>query len=106
MARLPIEYHEMARLEVMDAFDWYWERSPAAAERFQRELESAQTAIQDFPEAWSPHLCGTRHYLLKGFSYHAIYRQLDSRIQIVAVAHTRREPGYWSQRIEDPKPIL
>src|SRR5215813_9025889 len=104
MAKLPIEYHEMARLEAMSAFNWYWERSPAAAARFQRELETAQSAIQDLPEAWSPYLCGTRHYLLKRFSYHVIYRQVESRIQIVAVAHTRREPGYWSERIEGSKP--
>jgi toxin ParE1/3/4 len=101
---LPIEYHEMARLEAMDAFDWYWVRSPAAAERFQRELGIAQLAIQDFPEAWSPYLCGTRHYLLKRFSYHVIYRRIETRIQIVAVAHTRREPGYWTERVEDLNP--
>jgi toxin ParE1/3/4 len=101
MAKLPIDYHPMARLEAMEVFDWYRVRSLLAAERFQRELEEAQRVIQDLPDAWPPYLAGTRHYLLKRFPYGVVYRRQESQIEIVAVAHTRREPGYWADRFED-----
>ena len=101
MAKLPIDYHPMARLEAMEAFDWYRERSLPAAQRFQRELEEAQRAIQDLPDAWPGYLAGTRHYLLKRFPYGVVFRRVESQIEILAIAHTRREPGYWGARLED-----
>jgi plasmid stabilization system protein ParE len=104
MAKLKIDYHPMARLEAMDAFDWYRLHNLLAAERFQRELEKAQQAIQDLPDAWPMYLAGTRHYLIKRFPYAVVYRLLESRIEIVAVAHARRKPGYWVDRLEDSEP--
>ena len=101
MAKLPIDYHPKARLEAMEAFDWYRVRSLLAAKRFQRELEDAQRDIKDLPDAWPVYLAGTRHYLLKRFPYVVVYRRLELQIEIVAVAHTRREPGYWGNRLED-----
>src|SRR4051812_10140822 len=100
MAKLPIDYHEVARIEAFDAFDWYRVRSVRVAENFQRELEQAQFAIQNSPEAWPTYLSGTRHYLLKRYPYVVVYRILESRIEIVAVAHTRREPEYWVDRLQ------
>jgi plasmid stabilization system protein ParE len=85
----------------MDAFDWYRVHSLLAAEKFQHELEKAQEAIQDLPNAWSVYLAGTRHYLFKRFPYAVVYRLLESRIEIVAVAHARRQPSYWRDRLED-----
>jgi len=99
MAKLPIEYHSAARQEANDAFDWYRGRSLNTAERFQRELEKAQAAIQDSPEMWGEYLVGTRRFLLKRWPYIVVYRLSKQRIEIVAIAHTHRKPGYWVQRL-------
>ena len=69
MAKRRIEYHPAARLEAIEAFDWYLDRSPSAAEGFQRELEKGQAAIQDSPEAWAEYLHGMRRYLLQRYPY-------------------------------------
>ena len=102
MAKLPIDYHPEARIEADEAFDWYLDRSCAAAERFQRELETAQTAIQNAPEAWAEYLHGTRHYLLKRYPYVVVYRVTENRIAVIAIAHGRRKPGYWVDRLDSP----
>jgi toxin ParE1/3/4 len=99
MAKLPIDYHPAARHEADDAFDWYRDRSHRAAKRFQLELERAQTAIQNSPNAWSQHFYGTRRYLLRGFPFIVVYRVTERDIEVIAVAHGRRKPGYWEDRL-------
>lgn len=63
------------------------------------ELDEAVSAVGDTPELFSPHIHGTRFIRLKHFPYRLIYRILDTAIQVVAVAHERRKPGYWRRRV-------
>ncbi|MCI0334679.1 MAG: type II toxin-antitoxin system RelE/ParE family toxin [Planctomycetes bacterium] len=100
MARLPIDIHPEARLEEDDAFFYYRERSLRAAESFLKELEKARQAIQKSPEAWAAYLHGTRRYRLKRYPYVVVYRVAAFRIEVVAVAHGRRKPGYWADRLK------
>jgi plasmid stabilization system protein ParE len=99
MAKLPIEYHPAARLEAIEAFNWYLNRSLGAADRFQRQMETAQTAIQTDPETWPAYLADTRRYRLKRYPYVVIYRILENKIEIMAVAHAHRRPDYWVDRL-------
>lgn len=39
-----------------------------------------------------------RRVLVEGFPYAVVYRQVDVAIHIIAVAHTKRRPGYWRRR--------
>ncbi len=60
---------------------------------------SALNQIQDNYERWPTYLYGTRRYLLKRFPFVIVYRAAESRIEIIAVAHGRRRPGYWAARL-------
>lgn len=99
MARYPIQFHPEARAEAIEAIDRYRERSPAAAAAFLDEIEIAREAIQDFPETWSKYIHGTRRYLLRRFPFVIVYRVTEERIEIIAVAHGHRKPGYWAERL-------
>jgi toxin ParE1/3/4 len=99
VAKLPVDFHPQVRLEADEAFERYLERSPKAAEAFYRELEKARTAIQDSPESWAEYLYGTRRYLLERFPFVVVYRITEYRIEVVAVAHGHRKPGYWADRL-------
>jgi toxin ParE1/3/4 len=66
---------------------------------FYLELEAALKQIQVHSERWPAYLYGTRRYLLKRFPFVIVYRAGESRIEIVAVAHGRRRPGYWAARV-------
>lgn len=99
MAKLPVDFHPQARLEADAALAWYHECSLKAAESFYRELDTARAAIQSSPESWAEYLYGTRRYLLQRFPFVVVYRLATHRIEIIAVAHGYRKPGYWADRL-------
>jgi len=93
-------FHEQASTEYDAAFDWYLRRSEDAASKFDAEVSRAIGLIVDFPHRWPTGPHGTRRFLLRKFPFFLIYREpSESEVQIVAVAHTSRMPGYWMKRL-------
>jgi toxin ParE1/3/4 len=99
MASKLIEFHEDAAAEYSAAFDWYFDRSRLAALKFSQEMNSAILSISAEPSRWPVHVSGTRRFLFKHFPFSVVYRELPGKIQIVAVAHARRQPSYWAKRL-------
>ena len=67
--------------------------------RFLDEVEWAKTTILENPYA-AQSLGGKFWRLrLKKFPFGVCYRILDAVIEIVAIAHERRRPGYWRYRL-------
>ena len=98
MARLPVEVHPDALAEAQAAYRWYSERSETAAKFFLAELENAVEFISADPARYPVYLDRARRFLLKRFPFGIIYRRSDETVQILAVAHARRKPGYWKRR--------
>src|SRR5690349_11746691 len=98
MAERRIEIHIEAQDEVPLASRWYLMRNAEIAEAFQTALDSAIAQITTSPYAWPRAEGGTRRYLLSRIPYLVIYRVYDDHILIVAVAHARRQSGYWASR--------
>ena len=98
MAAPSVRLHHDAIAEAKAAYDWYAKRNPTAANAFISELDHAISQIQKCPERWTMHLHGTRRFLLRRFPYAVVYRVAESTIQVVAVTHARRRPGYWKSR--------
>ena len=95
-----LELHEEAAVEYDAAFDWYLERSPDAALKFDTEFDRAVAEIVQAPRRWANGPHHTRRFLLRKFPFILIYRERDViAIQVLAVAHTSRKPGYWKGRI-------
>ena len=94
-----VEFHEAAALEYEAAFDWYLQRSEPAASMFALELERAIALIAGSPRRWPRDVRNTRRFLLRRFPFSLVYREHDSVIQILAIAHGRRRPEYWKQRL-------
>jgi len=95
-----IELHEAAAAEYDAAFDWYLGRSAGVARRFSDEVDRALRQIIKSPQTWATAPFRTRRFLLSRFPFTLVYRELNSGdIQVVAVAHTSRRPGYWKQRL-------
>ena len=95
---LPIELLPGARLDFDESFDWYAERGKETAIRFAAEIESALVKIVDSPERFYLIDEVHRSCLLQRFPYHVVYRIVGGRVLIVAIAHAKREPGYWEHR--------
>jgi toxin ParE1/3/4 len=95
-----VELHSEAAAEYDAAFDWYLERSPDAALKFDLEVDRALKQILQAPQRWAASSHQTRKFLHRQFPFTLIYRERASGdIQVVAVAHTSRRPGYWKRRL-------
>jgi len=95
-----VDLHDEASAEYDAAFDWYLQRSPDAALKFDAEVEHALSQIVEAPRRWALGTHSTRKFLLRQFPFILIYLERPSGvIQIVAVAHTSRRPGYWKDRL-------
>ena len=99
MASKEVEFHEEASSEYEAAFDWYFARSELAASKFTEELSRAINLIAEAPQRWPDNIEGTRKLLLQRFPFAVVYRELPSIIQVLAMAHGRRRPGYWKDRL-------
>jgi plasmid stabilization system protein ParE len=98
--RTDVDLHEEAASEYDTAFDWYLERSPDAASKFDAEADRAFSEIVLFPRRWALGPYSTRRFLLRRFPFTVIYREkARGEIQIIAIAHTSRRPGYWKERL-------
>jgi plasmid stabilization system protein ParE len=94
----PIELHPAAVREAAQAFRWYASRSARAAERFVLALDRAIDQVQERPESFPLHQAGTKRCLLARYPYLVVFRELTDRIQVIAIAHGHRRPGYWRRR--------
>jgi plasmid stabilization system protein ParE len=98
--RSDVDVHEEAAIEYDEAFDWYLQRSPDAARKFDAEVNRAFTEIVQSPHRWAVGTNSTRRFLLRQFPFTVIYRErVWGEIQIIAIAHVSRKPGYWKQRL-------
>jgi toxin ParE1/3/4 len=94
-----LRIHPAALEEAEAAVDWYAQRSKRAAEMFLDELDRAIEQIARNPEPDTPDEFGTRRILLRRFPFLIVYRQATAGLEIIAVAHGRRRPKYWQERL-------
>ena len=93
-----VEFHPDALEEAEAARNWYAERSLVASRSFVSELVHAVHQVVESPEMWPSCGVGTRRYVFPRFPFSLVYRVLERKIQIVAVAHSKRKPRYWESR--------
>lgn len=93
-----IAFHPDADRELEQAQIWYEERVAGLGRMFFFEIESAIHAIQGSPDTWPNYVKGTKRFLVHRFPFGVIYRHDDRMIQVIAVMHLKRQPGYWMSR--------
>jgi len=81
------------------AHAWYARQSLLAAAGLYKELLPALDRVQKQPRLYPPHIYGTQRLVLHRYPFSIVYRELVDKIQIIAVAHARRKPAYWSNRL-------
>jgi toxin ParE1/3/4 len=96
----PLEYHPESRPESQEAIDWYWNRSRAAALDFSEELKAALAQLRKAPQTCPPFMHGTRRAILNRYPFSVVFRERLHDIQIIAIAHAKRRPGYWAKRVK------
>ena len=90
--------HAEAETEILEALDWYAERSALAARAFVHELNGVIVRAARSPETWPKVFEGARRIVFPHFPFNLVFRMSGDAVEIVAVAHQRRRPSYWKNR--------
>jgi plasmid stabilization system protein ParE len=92
-----------AEEELRAAVAWYEMQRRGLGARFFAEVGRVLDLILRHPGIGSPvprvrAQYGTRRVPLRRFPYFIVYREQGEEIQVIAVAHASRKPGYWRRR--------
>lgn len=92
--------------EARDAAQWYEDRQAGLGDRFLAALAKGMDKIERGPRrhrqvAQAPEGREVRRVLLDRFPYAVVFEVRAEELLVVAVAHTKRRPGYWRDRIDE-----
>jgi plasmid stabilization system protein ParE len=96
-------FHPEAAQEFEDAVHYYRERGGILSDRFASELRTAIQRILAASQRWRVLEEDVRRCPVRVFPYCVLYTIERDYVLIIAVAHVKREPGYWKHRLR-PKP--
>jgi toxin ParE1/3/4 len=94
------EFHPEAELEVIEYAARYESDVPGLGERFGDEIERVVELLLDNPKSGALLEGEIRHFVLRRFPRSVVYAVVHDLLYVLAVAHGRREPGYWTARID------
>jgi plasmid stabilization system protein ParE len=89
-----------ASRDLDEASDWYEARGADLATEFEFEVLDALARLARFPLLGRAHrtLPGVRELVLTRVPFKLPYRITGDVLTVVAVAHNRRRPDYWSRK--------
>jgi plasmid stabilization system protein ParE len=93
-----------ARAEIANAGDWYEGRRAGLGTEFIDEVGVAMRALGQpgpdcRPAVGLPPELGVRRKRMRRFPYLIMFIEFETVVRVVAVAHARQRPGYWSERL-------
>ena len=92
-----------ASVELTDAAQWYEQRRAGLGLAFLAAVDLAVESLLRWPRAATP-VAGlanefeVRRVPIARFPYHLAYLVTKETLYVLAVAHDRRRPAYWSDR--------
>ena len=98
---MKLRFADAARRELQEAAIYLETEEDGLGMRFLDAVGAARKQILMAPLAWHPLGQGLRRCHLKRFRYGLIYRIRGQSIEIIAVAHDSRRPGYWKTRLRN-----
>jgi plasmid stabilization system protein ParE len=93
-----VRFNPDAEAEMIQAAAWYESQHPDLGKRFIASVEDAINRIELKPELYLEVESGIRRCLTKTFPYGVLFRIKPDEIEVSAVMHLHREPGYWKDR--------
>lgn len=89
-----------AREELLAAAAWYEDKRAGLGVELMAHVDAALLQIAEKPESyplWRRDRSYRRKVLTK-FPYVVVFAYQSDVIEVMAIAHTRRQPGYWRNR--------
>jgi len=93
-----VEFHQAASEELVAASSFYEERRLGLGDELADEIAEVCLLLSEYPTIgrWVDDV--HRSVPLRRFPFVLFYRVRGTVVQIIAVAHKRKRPGYWRRR--------
>ena len=98
---MKVEFFPAAEQELTDATEHYEGQLQGLGNDFLLEVERLCAVLIELPSLGEKLDPIHRRLPLQRFPYALIFRRDADIIRVVAVAHRRRKPGYWSPRVQE-----
>ncbi len=97
--KFKLSVRHKAERHIEDAFDWYFYKSPKAAEKFLIQLDDAFTRITKTPLAFAVRYKNVHLLPLKSFPVcvHYVVNEQLKKVTVVSVLSSRQDPKKWEQ---------
>jgi plasmid stabilization system protein ParE len=92
-----LQFHPAAREEFLAAADYYDAAVPTLGNRFLVAVRATTDLALAHPDAGTRR-GPARRLLVAGFPYDVVYRARGEILEVLAIAHQHRRPGYWHAR--------
>lgn len=89
--------HPEATKEAREAIAWYKREDRALAFRFRQGIDVALQKVCTSPLLYRCFDGEFRRCRVHGFPYAVVFR-IRGEIEVIAIMHQHREPGYWKDR--------
>jgi plasmid stabilization system protein ParE len=87
-----------ARVEIIEAFEWYEARGAQLGAAFQAEADRQILRISEKPLQFPVVLIDIQRARLRRFPYSLFFRVLADDIFVIACFHASRDPRIWEGR--------
>lgn len=92
--------HPAAEAEHFEIITFYESRRPGLGDAYLREFEQVMDHVAGAPHRYrierKPDI---RQVSLIRFPFKVIFREVGDCVQVLAISHKRRRPGYWIGRL-------
>jgi toxin ParE1/3/4 len=96
---LPIVLRAEASAEFDEAFDYYESHGTGLGVEFAARVQQVFDRIAIFPQMHAVVFADIRKAVVTRFPYCVFYRADATRIEVLAVFHSRRDPAIWQARV-------
>jgi toxin ParE1/3/4 len=91
-------FHPEAQEEFIESALYYESTRPGLGQQFRDAVRAGLDRIVGHPEIGAARR-NARILMVDGFPYDIVYRAAGSHLEVLALAHHRRRPGYWRRRV-------
>lgn len=95
---LPIVLRDEAQAEFDEAFDFYERQRPGSGVKFAARVQDVFDQIGANPQLHAVVFADIRKAVVARSPYCVFYRAEATRVQVIAIFHTARNPSIWRGR--------
>lgn len=103
---LDVRFHPEALAELRANVAWYEDRGAGLGDRFEAAVDKVIDTAVEWPESgaiwpgWDS-IPVVRSRRVAGFPYRLVYLVQPAELVVLALAHDKRLPGYWRDRVSE-----